>query len=193
MLARNFEQEFKPLCSTFIDYFTSNYSNRPEVWAKCYRNFPHGHTDTNMYCESFHNVLKTRYLNRKQNKRVDVLLDVLLLMKRHRYLQHDKMIITQVAPSDGPLAYMKRHESGIKILDVDIQRVTNNYFSMASQSLLDKAQSTIYFVQRERDNCTADICFQICSSPSCPKLCSHLWSCTCPDDSGICKHIHKVH
>ena len=56
-----------------------------EKWAKCYRHFPHGDTDTNMYLEryknvlhvlhirtlnlhSFHNQLKTVHLNGKVNR-----------------------------------------------------------------------------------------------------------------------------
>ncbi|KFM78090.1 hypothetical protein X975_08556, partial [Stegodyphus mimosarum] len=39
----------------FIEYFSENYKNRLEEWALCYRNFPHAFTDTNVYCESFHN------------------------------------------------------------------------------------------------------------------------------------------
>jgi len=51
--------------SSFVQYFTSNYLNRPEVWALCYRRFPHGNANTNMLVESFHNRLKTFYLGRK--------------------------------------------------------------------------------------------------------------------------------
>ena len=36
-----------------------------EMWSMAYRKFPHGNTDTNMCCESFHNKLKTVYFQRK--------------------------------------------------------------------------------------------------------------------------------
>ena len=51
-MANNFIEIYKSKCKKFIDYFIEKYMNRPEVWAMCYRNFPHANTDTNMYVES---------------------------------------------------------------------------------------------------------------------------------------------
>ena len=46
----------------FGEYFKVNYKDRAKQWAMCYRNFEHAYTDTNVYVESFHNVLKTYYM-----------------------------------------------------------------------------------------------------------------------------------
>ena len=50
--------------------------------------FPHANTDTNMYVESFHNRLKTFYLKRRANRRVDDLLNLLLKIEEDDYWRH---------------------------------------------------------------------------------------------------------
>ena len=66
----NFIQLWLPIESDFVKYFMRHYQNRAginamascvhvihlhfvitEKWAKCYRHFNHGDTDTNMYLE----------------------------------------------------------------------------------------------------------------------------------------------
>ncbi|GIY29126.1 hypothetical protein CEXT_429001, partial [Caerostris extrusa] len=44
-----------------LNALLNNYYNRLELWAACLRQFPHGFTDTNNYCETFHNQLKSVY------------------------------------------------------------------------------------------------------------------------------------
>ena len=62
----------------FLKYMKMYYFNRVEKWAMCFRNFPHANTDTNMFLEAYHNRIKTFYMNRKTNKRVDDLFNLLL-------------------------------------------------------------------------------------------------------------------
>uniref|UniRef100_A0A8D8QZQ0 SWIM-type domain-containing protein n=1 Tax=Cacopsylla melanoneura TaxID=428564 RepID=A0A8D8QZQ0_9HEMI len=51
-----------------------------------------------------------------------------------------------------------------------------------------------YAVQRCATSCVyPDWCYFKCISPLCQGLCSHMFVCTCPDESPLCKHIHKVH
>ena len=65
--------------------FKVNYKDRAKQWAMCYRNFEHANTDTNMYVGSFHNVLKAYHMERKPNKRVDDLINVLLTYEEDNY------------------------------------------------------------------------------------------------------------
>ena len=69
----------------FGEYFKVNYKERAKRWAMCYRNFEHANTDTNLYVEPFHNVLKTYYMERKPNKSVDDLINVLLTCEEDNY------------------------------------------------------------------------------------------------------------
>lgn len=67
---KQFTERWSSVEPHFISYFCDNYGNRADKWAKCFRMFDHADTDTNMYVESFHNKLKTTYLNGKVNRRV---------------------------------------------------------------------------------------------------------------------------
>jgi hypothetical protein len=52
----------------FALYFAT-YAARVTEWANCYRKGTQA--ITNMYVESFHDVLKTAYMERKANRRID--------------------------------------------------------------------------------------------------------------------------
>jgi len=84
-MKESFILDYRSKCNSFVDYLIKNYENRAHFWALCYRNFPHGHTDTNMYFESLHNRIKTYYMERKQNRRIDNLVDLLFEMERDTF------------------------------------------------------------------------------------------------------------
>lgn len=84
-LLDGFIQKYTLKAPQFLKYLSDNYFNRCEKWAMCYRNFEHANTDTNMYVESFHNRLKTFFMNRKINKRVDDLVLKLLEIEEEDY------------------------------------------------------------------------------------------------------------
>ena len=77
-MVERFKTIYKNDCPEYIDYFEEYYLNRSKEWAMWYRTFPHGDTDTNMYVESLHNLIKTYYMKRIPNKRLDVLLNLLI-------------------------------------------------------------------------------------------------------------------
>ena len=52
--------------------------------------FSHANTDTNISVVSFHNKLKTFYTDRRPNKRVDDLLNLLLLIEEDDYWRHKR-------------------------------------------------------------------------------------------------------
>lgn len=51
-----------------------------------FRNQYHAGTDTNMFCESSFNKLKTYYMKRKPTRRIDDLVDILLKMEKDAYI-----------------------------------------------------------------------------------------------------------
>ena len=80
-----FSQYWKDKAPTFVQYFQQYYANRPgrstlkkvkmqyvqikvhalifsEKWARCYRNFAHADTDTNMYLERLASYIHTLYI-----------------------------------------------------------------------------------------------------------------------------------
>ena len=74
-------------CPEFMAYFKTYYATpeRTRKWAMCYRQFDHANTDTNMLCESFQNKLKTFYLDRRPNKRLDDLVNLVLAIEEDGY------------------------------------------------------------------------------------------------------------
>ena len=89
-LLSSFIARYQEKCPNFVNYFGENYVGRTEKWALRYRNFPHANTDTNMFVEPFHNKLKTIYMDRRPNKRVDVLLNLLLAIEEDDYWRHER-------------------------------------------------------------------------------------------------------
>ena len=66
-------------------YLKNNYLysiERIERWALCFHRFPHANSNTNMVAESFHSVLKSKFLNRVPKRRLDDLMDVLVRVAR---------------------------------------------------------------------------------------------------------------
>ncbi|XP_065910037.1 uncharacterized protein [Dysidea avara] len=110
----SFVQHWEKKETVFIKYFQENYLNRCEKWARCFRKFAHADTDMNMYLESFHNKLKTVYLNGKVNRRIDVLLDVLLKIEHDQFFQYE-MKHRLLYPNKQTIKIEDAHKRGIKI------------------------------------------------------------------------------
>ena len=74
----------------FYKYFDTQYVPKVKEWATCYR--VGTIVNTNMFVESFHCLLKVVYMNNKQNRRVDLLVHILLQLARNLvYEQLQKM------------------------------------------------------------------------------------------------------
>ena len=75
-LLQQFLSFLEVLHPTFLDYFQRECVPHTQEWAYAYR--IGAEINTNMYCESFHHILKIVYLDSKQNHHLDRLLAVLL-------------------------------------------------------------------------------------------------------------------
>ena len=93
-------RKYEDICPKFVNYFKNTYVSRPVKWAMCYRQFEHANTDTNMFVESFHNKLKTFYLERMSNKRIDDLINVLLEIEADDYWSHKRRIVYLDVPKN---------------------------------------------------------------------------------------------
>lgn len=195
-----FCQKYSFNCPTFVEYFKSFYCKRVELWAMCFRNFAHGNTNTNMLVESFHNRLKTFYMNRTPNKRLDDLIDLLLRMEKDDFLRRTKHHVYNESESFNAHESKVRHDRGLKISDGDIfaLNVDNDNISSSNEEAVRwevRSQSkpdVVYDVTLVSFSCNVDLCMQVCLELCCSGLCAHMFSCSCQDKSGICKHIHKV-
>jgi len=192
-LLMGFIAQFKSTCPVFIAYFEKYYKERALVWALCHRNFPHGNTDTNMYCESLHNLLKSYYMERIQNKRVDDLTQILLRMERDYYMKLWKNKSEGKTEVIVTATQKKKHTKGIAIKDKDVTHVEGHTWAVRSQDEKNKDSDEEYYVEKHNEKCPVDHCFVQCTTQICKGLCEHLYTCTCPCPGGMCKHIHKVH
>ncbi len=50
-----------------------------------------------------------------------------------------------------------------------------------------------YFVYKHYTKCPMDHCYRLCVKQACKGLCKNLYTCTCRQPGGMCKHIHKIH
>jgi hypothetical protein len=93
----------------FLDYFKSNWLNSDgnahvlQTWSKAYHsNIQHNHMDTNNYVESWHNQLKTIYLQRKRNQRLDRLIHILVKDVEYAHRATFERVSRQIGRS-GPI------------------------------------------------------------------------------------------
>ncbi|XP_063595250.1 uncharacterized protein LOC134772142 [Penaeus indicus] len=188
-LTAAFEKKYTPTCESFVKYFFSNYMNRPEAWAMCYRQFPHANTDTNMFAEAFHNRLKTFFMKRQPNRRVDDLVNLLLEIEEEDFWRRKSDLQYKSTAPPPLIPHQSRHRKDLQIEDKDVEHVEYGVWRVKSQS---KAEVWYKVTSIER-SCDQDHCFERCQELACLGLCSHLYHCTCDDKSLLCKHIHKIH
>ncbi|XP_054278526.1 uncharacterized protein LOC128996980 [Macrosteles quadrilineatus] len=181
-----FLSKFKDEAPDFVSYLKQYYLTEPrkQKWAKCHRNFYHGEVDTTNYIESFHNRLKTTYMERKPNRRLDTLIQLLITISEDDSWSRKRNDLFDI--HQGP-SFDLRHKRGIQLLDNSIKNVSPNLWEVTSA----KATGKVYQILRNETECTFDLCFFICRQ--CPGLCSHLYTCSCEDIEPLCKHVHKLH
>ena len=159
-----------------------------------------------MYLNSFHNKLKTVYLNGKVNRRIDVLLDLLLKVEHDSFFQYElKHRLLQ--PNKVAFRVEDAHKRGMSISPkkVNVRKykvhmlyiiIINLYYR---KSLI---HSGIYRVNLETTlqvillpKCQDATCQEKCAT--CNNLCQHLYKCDplCYDNANghVCKHLHRIH
>jgi hypothetical protein len=162
----------------FASYFAA-YCNRVTEWAYCHRKGTQA--NTNMYLESFHNILKTAYLERKANRRIDTLLNVLLKIARDKAFEH--LIKVEKRTHSKKLCDIdKRHSIFVE----QLPPVTDGGWVVPSE----KMPGQQYFVIEASDTCSCSLHCSLCN------CCPHMYQCTCVDfavRATVCKHIHNIH
>ena len=142
-----------------------------------------------MYVESFHNRLKTRYMQRRPNRRLDDLVNLLLEIEQDDFNRWCRSVALNEVYTSNSYNTENRHERGLKISDEQVFCIQEDtMWHIQSQSIKEK----LYVVRRLTDICMDDHCMDGCHNLSCCGLCMHLFHCSCLDRSRLCKHIHKV-
>ena len=181
-------QQFVSLVATsqpsFCAYFQRVYASRLKQWALCYRKCKY--VNTNMYVESFHRLLKVVYLEGKQNRRLDHLINVLCKIAR------DKAFAHFLKMNKGKLSHRiaeinRRHQLAKAMLDNGSlpQAVSDKSWEVKSST-----SPECYTVTLTPDKCTCKLRCTTCSA------CVHMYTCSCVDSAlhtTVCKHMHSVH
>lgn len=190
LLVSAFIHYYENKAPMFMEYFRDTSLPKIKKWAMCYRKFPHGNVDETMFVEAFHNIIKTKYLKRKPLKRIDDLMDLLLLIEKDYFKRWFNDCHLRTARHEDEVAIEERHVRGMKINDNDVLAVSSGLWRVKSQT--SETQDAYYDVHQCEQVCSADVCIFKCKSNACGNLCSHLFICTCDDIDPLCKHIHKL-
>ena len=158
---------------------------RLKQWAPCYR--ASTTVNTNMALESFHRVLKVCYLQKKQNRRIDYLLHILLKISRDKVF--DRLQKSQKGKISHRICEInKRHRTAQSMNPANciISRNETSWRIKPESS----TQQEYYTVEKVSNNsCSCKVRCNRCD------ICICSYSCTCMDyliHATICKHIHLV-
>lgn len=196
------ESQFRKLLSCFLteleeiagengellEYFRKHYcqhESRIRQWAMWARRG--SIVNTNMFLESFHKILKFKFLNGRQNRRMDTLLYTLLHVARW-YLQEYAVIREKGVPASSHrlAALHRRHKTSLQLQEADVRRDGDTWYvkSMTEEGLE-------YELQEISSECH---CLLKCRHKLCG-VCPHRYFCSCPDavlSHTACKHMHLL-
>ena len=171
-------EHLQQVAPRFATYFTG-YCSRCSEWAYCFRKGTRA--NTNMYVESFHNVLKSAYMERKANRRVGCLLRVLMKIARDKAFE--RLIKVEKKKTSKKLAGInKRH---VTVAD-QLPEVINGGWYVISQS----KPGHKYLVLPASSSCECALHCRVCD------CCPHMYQCSCVDfavHDTVCKHAHTIH
>ena len=173
-----FQEYISSAAPDFAGYFSS-YSTRATEWAYCHRLGVQA--NTNMYVESFHNVLKSAYMERKANRRVDTLLHILLRVARDKVFER-LIKLEKNVQSKKQHSITKRHTVVVAVLPAQ----TSQGWPIPSCSQAGHS----YLVMPAKETCSCHLHCHLCD------CCPHMYECSCIDfcvHATVCKHIHTVH
>jgi len=129
-------------------------------------------------------LLKVVYLQKKQNRRIDYLLNVLLKINRDKIFDQ----LTKVEKgkySHRVVEINKRHKRAISMLSLKVNQKDEKTWEVPSE----KDASITYVVHLINESCDCKLCCNSC------KACVHMCTCSCMDatlHATVCKHVHLV-
>ncbi|XP_068211964.1 uncharacterized protein [Palaemon carinicauda] len=183
----NFKLKYENFLPKFVEYFQSNIASQPELWAMCFRDLSSYNTITDMYCKGFHDTLEVFFTKTKAKKRID---DLLFLLLRIEETDTEQRLAQEEASHSAAndISQLGNHAKSLEIADGDVSESEGRWKVVCQE---DRSRS--FQVTKLRDECPEEFCSAECQDLPCGNLCSHMYNCSCGDDSGLCEHVHKVH
>jgi len=190
-LLEKFVHNYDYMIPTFIDYFFKYYCQnmrRIMRWSSINRKMPHANSETNMFLESFHNVVKTRYMKRKSQRRMDYMVLMLEQVELEYYRKSEIPRNVKVQPIKQEVT--PRHKRGLKIPKEYVFPINDHLWLVQSE----KDNTRTYEVQFTQTNCDNTCTSNISKCKKC-KFCRHNFRCECDDfkKGYLCKHLHRIY
>ncbi|SAL95413.1 hypothetical protein [Absidia glauca] len=167
-------QEFKDQyvqCSVFVAYMTSQWIPKKTLWVKAWR--LDATFQTNNYVESYHQVLKGKYLGKSRNLRVDRIIYILATQMVNDY-RWDAMMVNYGAA-----------RASLKVFEVEnkakADRVAEN--EDVARLMIGDVDDTTFCCQSFTNQ---GISYRVSVANG------TIASCSCPYNKGICKHMFLV-
>ena len=173
---------------SFGEYMAKNWINNRQEWSFCYR--VGDGINTNMFVEAFHHTLRYKYLKRKHNRRVDVLLVNLIKFSRDQVFER-LIRLTKGKETARQHLVHDRHMSSKRLSFSSVKQLGRSEDGEDFEVESEKEQ-TVYRVTKLADLCPINDCFLKCQECN---VCIHIFQCMCPDyliQGTSCKHIHLV-
>ncbi|OAD67261.1 hypothetical protein PHYBLDRAFT_151513 [Phycomyces blakesleeanus NRRL 1555(-)] len=106
---------------SFLDYFERNWCTEAKfkIWSRAYHERQFSHMLTNNYIESWHNQLKTVFMKRSRNKRLDKLVFVLVHNVKYYLTQEYKRVMSNNGPMSSFTRQQRIHEMEAEEVDDD--------------------------------------------------------------------------
>lgn len=174
-----------PKTVNFSQYFVSEYANRPQLWAYCYRNGLRVHH--NMHLEAMHRELKHVHMQGRKVRRMDRSLGALMRMLEEK--NADQLLkIYRGKWTKHLLGIRQRHRRGVALNAADLTVLPDNQGWVVPGS----GEEMHVVEQMESPPHEPADCPLRCSLCN---ICVHSFTCTCLDSGlrcTICKHVHLV-
>ncbi|OAD77053.1 hypothetical protein PHYBLDRAFT_68138 [Phycomyces blakesleeanus NRRL 1555(-)] len=115
-----FKEEFDDQ-ESFLDYFERNWCTEAKfkIWSRAYHERQFSHMLTNNYIESWHNQLKTVFMKRSRNKRLDKHVFVLVHDVEYYLTQEYERIMS----NNGPMSSFTRQQ---RICEMEAEEVDDD-------------------------------------------------------------------
>jgi len=173
----------KSYCERFLQYYKSNYMNRPDLWPYCFRK--NLGVNTNMYLENLHRNMKHIFMDGKKHRRMDQ--SISTLMKLIYHLQYERIIRKTKGFVSNRLSDIRnRHKKAVEST-FTLTECGDYCWGVLSQSAQDINLYTVKFSPEVSCDCKL-----ICDDC---KVCANQSSCDCFDyaiKGNLCKHTHYV-
>ncbi|CAO3644781.1 unnamed protein product [Mucor hiemalis] len=163
----------------FLNYMDRAYLNRGKFvhWSAAFQPQVFSNMETNNYIESWHNQLKTTYLGRKRNRRVDRLIYILVNDIEPDYINN----VCRISANVGRMGPEERRRRKRELEAENINEAILNTLVTAPEN-----ESNVYTVKSFSDNHTS---YEI------EVINQKMNTCSCPDfqfNKIACKHMYLL-